>query len=158
MAFLSFIQNRHQQSSAAEPQSQSQVPATIQQKVAQQAAQDKALRPSVEALPPETKAQAVEAAQRLKHFEHQESGISPAPTPRASETTERPEALRQAMTGQDKGAPAMSPTDGQMGKTGQEQTAHARSSDAPAKETEGLSPSAPPTPNMPARNRGGWER
>jgi hypothetical protein len=139
MAFLDFIKNRNaspQQSVAKE----SQQPETAKQMYTREAAQAKS-KP-VEQISPDEKAKAADIGTDLKKTMglHGPDGNGPAPAGGAAS----PEAVRQNMTGQNRAAEALSPTNMHSGKPVEKET----------KEPEKPKSPAPTVP----RPRPSWER
>jgi len=154
MALLDFIKNRNasQQPSVAQKVSE-QKPETAKEMYSRQAGQEKAAQKPLDQLPPDQQARAKaigatleKATQHVERIPH----ISPAGP---GDNTGNQEALRQNQTGQDKTAPALSPTDAQTGRTA-EGNAPAPSKEAPAKTPE---KPAGRTQTLP-RPRPSWER
>lgn len=152
MAFIDWIKNRNaapQQGGA--DKSQQQKPETAKQMYAREAAQEKAGKSSVDQMPPEQKAKAQEIGAKMEQATRPDGpgGNSPAPAGGAAS----PEAMRQNMTGQERSAPALSPTGAHAGKTAQE-TPSQPAKEPPAK-TQDTPQSRPQT--LPRRGPS-WER
>jgi hypothetical protein len=145
MALLDFIRNRNtspQQAVANKPQEQK--PETAKEMYARQAAQEKASQKTIADMPPAQRARMDAIKAELQKASQHIDGQAKA-QPKMDTGGSR-EALRQNMTGQDKTAPALSPTSAQAGKPETEKT--------PAKET----PKPTPRPQTLPRPRPSGER
>ena len=144
MAFLDFIKygNATQQTAA----NQSQKPETAKEMYTRQAAQEKPALKPLDQLPADQRAQVDAIKARLeKATQHIDKGAqAPAPADAGGSR----EAVRQNMTGQDKTAPALSPTSAQAGQPATEKSPQ-------AKEPQEKAPARPQT--LP-RPRPSWER
>lgn len=142
MALLDFIKNRQQQPAEASQQK----PETAKEMYSREASEGRAGQKPVEQIPDNAKSAARDLGARLDNASQpiQQTGPAQASAP---EGASGPEPMRQKMTAQDKDAPELSPTSGQMGQTANEKEA------APAQESSEKSQRptiARPTPS--------WER
>jgi hypothetical protein len=115
MGFTDWIKNRNasQQASVAE-NSQQQKPETAKEMYSREAAQEKA---NAKPITPEIKAQADRVTATMDKATQHMSQNSGAPSAAPSDGASSPQPMRQNMTGQDKTAPALSPTSAQRGQT-----------------------------------------
>ena len=152
MAILDFIKNRRQQPE----QSQNQKPETAKEMYARESVQDKAALKPIDRLPEQPRAELAEVKARLEiGTQHlNQNAQTPAPS-QADSTNNSPEAARQMMSGQEKAAPALSPTSGQLGKTANEQAGSSPSNDVSEKARE---QSTERTRQTIARRPPSWER
>jgi hypothetical protein len=135
MAFLDFVKNRQDQQSAQQTE---QKPETAKAMYIQQ-------------LSDADRSQSKELGARLdKATQHIQQDTQPGAAAPA-DGTGSPEPMRQKMTAQDKAAPSLSPTSGQMGTPASEKDATQPSQESPK-------PEAVKAPSMPQHSRGGWER
>jgi hypothetical protein len=133
MAFLDFIKNREGQRPVAEQQSQ-QKTETYKEKNTRLDAQEKANAKPIADIPAKDQTHARELGARLDKATQHIRADAPISTP-APDSGGGKEALRQNMTGQDKEAPALSPTDAQMGKSAaDEKTTQPQKQEAPAQD------------------------
>ena len=139
MSFVDFIRNRAANQQAAAKDAQQPKPDTAKQ------VEEKA-KP-LDRMPPEQQAKVEEIKARLQKATQHIDKSPAAPAPAPADGADSREAMRQKMTGQEKAAPALSPTSAQAGQ--------------PASETHSPSPTrqtvtkAPPTvPRRPPS----WER
>ena len=154
MALLDFIKNRNngQQQAAAE-NTQPQKAETAKEMYTREAAQDKANAKPLDTMPADQQAKALAVKERLeKATQHRESN-APAPSPTPSDSASSPQTGRQNMTGQDRAAPALSPTTEQAGKTKSE--VPDKSAESPAKSP---APSSDRSQQTMARRPPSWER
>ena len=154
MAFLDFIQNRNaaaQQPAANKPQPQT--PETAKEMYSQQAAQETANRKPLEQMPPDQRAKVDAIKERLEKATQHIDKNAHSPAPASADSMGNREALRQNMTGQDKAAPALSPTDHQAGQTVQG-NAPAPSNQSPSQTAEKSTSRSQTFP----RPRPSWER
>lgn len=155
MAFLDFIKNRNAspQQAVAE-KSQSPKPETAQAMYKREAAQEKASLTPRDRMPPDQQAKVSEIKER---FEKAMAPKNPndAPSPAPAGGTASPEAMRQNMTGQEKIAPALSPTGAHMGQTAAEKGAQAAPNERPDRTPDKQPQRAPQTI---ARRPPSWER
>jgi hypothetical protein len=116
VAFLDFIRNRQTsaQQSVASTQ-QAQKPETAKQMYTREAANEKVNRTPVERMPEDQRAKAREIGARLDKATHHLNQEVPAVAP--SDGMNNQAAMRQSMTGQERTAPALSPTGGHAGRT-----------------------------------------
>jgi hypothetical protein len=150
MAFLDFIKNRQaQQQSVAQPK-----PETAREMYSRQAEQVRTTQKPVQQMSDAEKMRAREAGARLDKATQHLRQSAPAQTLTPSDSASGPEPMRQNMTGQEREAPALSPTTAQLGQTANEKGVPEHSQEertnAPAK-----------TQNRPqtiARTRPSWER
>jgi hypothetical protein len=154
MAFLDFIKNRMANGQQADaPKPQQAKPETAKQMHTREAAQPTAQKP-MNQMPPEQLQKVSEIRARLEMATQHAGPESPTRQASPTDAPVTQEAMRQNMTGQDKTAPAMSPTNAHSGMTSVESGASLR----PA-----------PTPKVPqkstqkpqqtiARPRPSWER
>jgi hypothetical protein len=154
MAFLDFMQNRNaaaQQPAAHKPQPQK--PETAREMYSRQAAQQTANQKSLEQMPPDQRAKVDAIKERLENATQHidKSAHSPAAAP--TDSMDNREALRQNQTGQDKTAPALSPTDARTGRTA-EGSAPVTPKESPSQTPE---KSAARSQTLP-RPRPSWER
>lgn len=117
MAFLDFIKNRGQQS--AEQQSQQQKP-EISHDASRQATQERVAATPTEYVRPEQQGRLAEVQALYNKGTQEASQPIPAPSPAPEDGTTNPQPMRQAMSGQDKAAPDMSPTSAQHGSRAEE--------------------------------------
>jgi hypothetical protein len=100
------------------------------------------------------KSRARELGARLDKATQHLRQSAPAQTPTPSDSASGPEPMRQRMTGQDREAPALSPTTAQMGQTAREQEAG-----TPSQEQRPSTPAKTQSrPQTIARTRPSWER
>jgi hypothetical protein len=156
MAFLDFIQNRKasQQRPAAANTPQTPKPETAKEMYSRQAARETVNPKALEQLSPDQRAKVDAIKERLeKATQHiDKNAQSPASAP--SDSMGNREALRQSMTGQDKTAPALSPTSAETGRTA------VGNAPAPSNETPAKTPAKPAerAPQTVPRPRPSWER
>lgn len=149
MPFLDFIHNRNasQQQSVAQT-SQSQAPENAKQMYARQAAEEKANEKPIDRLPADQRVQVEAIKAKLEkatqHITKDAGSVAPASSDGSRE------AMRQNMTGQDKTAPALSPTSAQAGKTAGEKS--------PANEPAKTQDKPTQRPQTMPRPRPSWER
>jgi hypothetical protein len=115
-----------------------------------EAAQEKANQTPVDRMPEEQRAKAREVAARLDKATSHNENLAKTPTPAPADAMGNREAMRQNMTGQDKTAPAMSPTSAQSGQPATEKDHSQQQEKAPGKQA-GRSQTLP-------RPRPSWER
>src|SRR5580658_11228328 len=115
MAFLDFIKNRQQQSSGE--QTQQQKPETAKEKYSREAVQEKANKKPLDQMPADQQAKAAAVKERMEKATQHMSQNSAAPAAAPADGASSPQPMRQNMTGQDKTAPALSPTSAQRGQT-----------------------------------------
>ena len=154
MALLDFIKNRQEQQPVSEQQSRQQQPETAKQMYTREAVEAKAAEKPVAQIPESDKASARDIGSRVEQYSQDRAGNGPTAAP--ADSSAAPQAMRQDANGQDKSAPALSPTDGQVAKTALEKAPDSPSQGSQEKEPSSQSPSH--TPNSPQRDRGGWER
>jgi hypothetical protein len=153
MAFLDFINNRQGQSPAGEQQAQEQKPETAKQMYAREAAQDTASRKPEPQIPDAEKSKARELGARIDSVAQDAQQKAPAPAQAPEGGTSTPAAERQMMTGQDKAAPALSPTSAQKGTPATEKDASSQDASSQSKER-----SQEQTRQTIARRPPSWER
>ena len=156
MAFLDFIKNRQEQQPVGEQQSQQQQPETAKQMYSREAVEAKAAEKPVAQIPESDKASARDIGSRVEQYSQDRAGNAFTGAPAPADSSAAPQAMRQDANGQDKSAPALSPTDGQVAKTALEKAPDSPSQGSQEKEPSSQSPAH--TPNPPQRDRGGWER
>jgi hypothetical protein len=153
MAFLDFINNRQGQRPAAEQQSQQQSqqqkPETTREMNVPQS------QKSVAQIPDSEKSKARELGARIDTLAQNAQQKAPAQTQAPEGGASGPEPQRQMMTGQDKAAPALSPTSAQRGTPATEKDAPAPSQDTSSQSTER---SQEQTRQTIARRPPSWER
>jgi hypothetical protein len=153
MSFLDFIKNRNASPQQPAQKAQSQKPETAKEMYTRQAAQDRAAQQPMERMPADQQAKVEATKQRLESAtRHVSPAESQAPIP--ADNSGSREAMRQNMTGQEKVAPALSPTSAQVGKTS-EKGVPAPSEERGAKGPE--KPSQRPQQTLPRRPPS-WER
>jgi hypothetical protein len=120
MAFLDFMQKRTatQQSPVArtsqEQTPEAPAPQTARQMYAQQSAQEKT--PPLNQMPQDQQARLEAIKTTLQKATQHIDKNAAAPSPAPADSTDSQEAMRQKMTGQDKAAPALSPTSAEAGQ------------------------------------------
>jgi hypothetical protein len=144
--------NATKQQSVAD-KSQAPRPENAKQKYAREAVQEKANLTPMDRMPPDQQAKVDKIKATLekatRHIDR--NGQTPSPTP--PDANGGREVVRQNMSGQEKAAPALSPTSAQSGKTAQEK------SPAPSQEPPAKTPEKPRTrPQTLPRPRPSWER
>jgi hypothetical protein len=152
MGFLSWIQNanaKRQRPVAEKPLT----PENARQLYAREAAQEKSNRKPIDTMPPDqqTKVDKIKATLERATQHIDRNALTPSPAP--ADTTGGREAARQNMSGQEKTAPALSPTSSQAGKTAQEKSP-VLSKIPPAKTPD----KAQSRPGTVPRPRPSWER
>jgi hypothetical protein len=134
---------------------QIQKPETAKEMYSRESAQEKANAKALGQMPPDQRAKVdrIKAAleKATQHIDRSATVPSPAPADNAGS----PAAVRQNMTGQDKTAPALSPTNTETGKTVTDKRAVAPSN-TPAAKTHDRPPSRP-SQTIPRRPPS-WER
>jgi hypothetical protein len=137
MAFLDFVRNSGTgQEQSAAGNTQTQKPATAKEMYKQQAEQEKPGRKALNQMPPDQQAKVEAISAKLqKATQHiqQKNTVQPGAP---SDSGASPEPMRQNMAGQDKAAPALSPTSMQAGITAAEKGATAPSQESSAKSPE----------------------
>ena len=153
MALLDFIKNRSnaQQTVANKPQAPKLE--TAKEMYSRQAAQQTANNRPLEQMPPDQREKVDAIKERLEKATQHIDKSAQLPTAAPTDSMDNREALRQNQTGQDKTAPALSPTDHQTGRA-VEANAHAPSNETPAKTPEKPIARAQTLP----RPRPSWER
>jgi hypothetical protein len=154
MALLDFMKNRNASPQQAVAQkAQAQKPETAKEMFTRQAEQDRTAQQPIDRMPTDQQAKVDAIKQRLesatRHISPEQSK-EPVPVDNSGSR----EAMRQNMTGQEKAAPALSPTTAQAGKTA-EKGGPAPSDERGAKSPE--KPSARPQQTLPRRPPS-WER
>jgi hypothetical protein len=148
MAFLDFVKNRQDQQSAQQTE---QKPETAKAMYTREDAEGRAAQKPIQQLSDADRSQSKELGARLdKATQHIQQDTQPGAAAPA-DGTGSPEPMRQKMTAQDKAAPSLSPTSGQMGTPASEKDATQPSQESPK-------PEAVKAPSMPQHSRGGWER
>jgi hypothetical protein len=155
MGLIDFIKNRQGQRPTEQQQSQQQKPENDKAISPQEPAKEIVSAKQFENLGPEQRTKIAEAQALYRQGTQEPSQASSAPAPALAESNESPEAARQKMTGQDKEAPALSPTSGAAGKTANEKDAPGPSEDAAAKSKQQTQEKARQTI---ARRPPSWER
>ena len=143
MGFITWIVNRRKEAPADKPQPQPQENA--KQMYAREAGREKANQKSINELPADQRSQVEEIKEKLdastKHIAGNYQSL-----PQATQASgDSPEAAQQKMSGQNKAAPAQSPTSAQAGKTEKE---------TPSRQPE----KAPERPQSVPRHKPSWER
>jgi hypothetical protein len=150
MDLLDYIKNRNaskQQSVAEKPQEQK--PETAKEMYTREAAQEKANQNPIDRMPLDQQAKVEAVKGTLERATQHIEKSANAPTSVPADNADNREAMRQNMTGQDKAAPALSPTSAQAG---QPVTEKAPSKEPPTKtQDQGRAQSLP-------RPRPSWER
>jgi len=118
MGWKDWIPNRGQQHVAEKPKAQK--PQNAKQMYARQDGQEQANRTPLDRMPPEQRAQVDAIKAKLEKATQHIDGNAQRPSPASSDSDGGREAARQNMAGQEKTAPALSPTSVQAGKTAQE--------------------------------------
>lgn len=153
MALLDFLKNRQAQGQTAAEKSQQQMPETAKEMYTRAAVEEKANARSFDRMPADQQAKAAEIKERLEKATQHRTPEGQGAAPSRSDSASSPQPLRQALSGQDQVAPALSPTTEQAGKTRSE----TRSSS-----TETLAKNASPSPARAqqtiARRPPSWER
>jgi hypothetical protein len=155
MALLDFINNRKaSQEQAAASAKQAQRPETAKEMYTRQEAQERGAERSMGQLPPEQQAKVEAIKARLEKATQHIDKNAPTQSATPYDAAGNREALRQNMTGQDKAAPALSPTTAEAGKTAIENTP------TPSKESPSKTPENTPSraPQTTPRPRPSWER
>jgi len=154
MGFLGWIKNRssqnHQPDSNRAPEPR---PENAKRMYARQDGQERANLTPMDRMPPDQRAQVDAIKAKLEKATRHIDTNAPAPLPAAGESGGGHTAERQNMAGQEKTAPALSPTSAQAGKTPNE-NAPVPSTEPPAK-TQDKAVSRPQTVPRP---RPSWER
>lgn len=153
MALLDFINNRNATQQQPANKSQEQKPETAKEMYTRQAGQDRANEKPLHQMPPNEQAKLESIKATLeKATQHRDHGAH-TPGSAQGDSAGNREAVRQNMTGQDKTAPALSPTSVQVGQT-TGKDAQAPSNESPTKtpdKTDGRAQTMP-------RPRPSWER
>jgi hypothetical protein len=150
MALLKFLKERQQQVNQDKPAQ----PETAKQMYARQEAQRSAQSP-MDKMPAEQRAKVDEIKARIERAtQHTGQEVSTRQTS-PGDTPVTQEAMRQNMTGQDKTAPAMSPTSELAGKTSLERGDAVRPSPTPPRPPQKMTPKPQQTI---ARRPPSWER
>ena len=149
MALLDFMKNRNNQQQDVAQKPQEQTPVTAKQLYTRQDAQERASQKPVDQLPPAQQQKLDEVKARLEKAT-QHVGNDTPPSPPNAGGSASPQALRQNMSGQDKAAPALSPTSEHAGATAKEQSA-TKQSESPSKATDSQTQTI-------ARRPPSWER
>jgi hypothetical protein len=145
VAFLDFLKNRTQTQQPVAQKPQEQKPESAKEMYTRQSGQERAARNPIDRMPAEQreKVDAIKATLE-KATQHRDGAVQmPAAEPEAMGNRE---AARQNMTGQDKAAPALSPTSGQAGTPATE------------KESPANAPEKPARPQSLPRPKPSWER
>jgi hypothetical protein len=157
MPFLDFI-SKNRQTFQQEPvakKTQEQKPDTAKEMYTRQSAQEKVNQKPREQLPQEQKAELAEVKARLEKATQHIGQNAPASSPSPPDSASTPQPMRQNMTGQDKAAPALSPTSAQAGQPATEKNAPEPSNESQAKTPE---KAAGRTQQTLPRPRASWER
>jgi len=151
MGFLAWIKNRNavrQQSVSEKPQR----PESAKEMYARQAALEETKRSSLGRMPPDQQAKVDAIKAKLEQATRHIGPEGENPSPGAADGSASPEPMRQKMTGQDKMAPALSPTSNHAGQPATEK--NARSGEQPAKTQERAKRAPQTLPRRPPS----WER
>jgi hypothetical protein len=153
MALLDFIKNGQQQS--ATQSSQNQKSETAKEMYTREAAREKSAVKPMDQMPPDQQGKVEAIREKLQKATQHIQQNAPAQQGAPTDSTARPEPMRQNMVSQDKAAPALSPTSGQAGVTAAGKSAATPSQDSSAKSQEKSAQRAPQT--VP-RRQPSWER
>ncbi len=116
MGFLSFIKERQTQQPQEEQQSQQQKTETAKQMYSREAVEQAGGTKPV-SLTPAQEASAKEAAGLFRQGTQATVEVTPAPTPTPGDGASNQQPMKQNMMGQDKEAPALTPTSAQAGRS-----------------------------------------
>lgn len=154
MSLLDFIKNRNaSQQQSAEGKTPEQKPETAKAMYSREAAREKASQKPVESMSPEHQARAKAVGATLQKATQHIDRIAHVPPAGPADDAGNRGAVRQNQTGQDKTAPALSPTSAEVGRTA-EGNAPAPSPEPPAKTQEKPAGREQTLP----RPRPSWER
>ena len=153
MAFLDWVKSKSQQQSIVS-KSQETKPETAKEMYTREAAQEKANLKPLDQMPADQRAKVEAIKATLEKATQHIDKSAQAPSPAAADGTGNREAVRQNMTGQDRTAPALSPTSAEAGRTGQS-NAPTASHEPPANTQD---KAAGRTQQTVPRPRPSWER
>ena len=120
-------------------------PSTAKEMYARQTEQEKTNRKPMDQMPPEQQGKVEAIREKLQKATQHIQQNAPAQRGAPTESTTRPEPMRQNMVNQDKAAPALSPTTGQAGVTAEGKSAATPSQESSAKSQEKSAQRAPQT-------------
>src|ERR1700722_712794 len=119
MAFIDWIKNRGGQQPAVKQQSRQQQKPEVSQDLSAKPSQEQTARPA-DLVRPEQQSRLAEAQALYRKGTKEISQTTSAPTPAPEGGTTNPQPMRQAMSGQEKVAPDMSPTSAQRSARSEE--------------------------------------
>jgi len=153
MGFLGWIKSRNaaqQQPAANKPQEQK--PETAKQMYSRVARQDKTAQKPLDQMPPDQQAKVEAIKEKLEKATQHIDKNAQAPAPAPADATGSCGAMRQNMRGQDKTAPALSPTSERAGQPATGQTSSSRQPEKSSEKQAGHAQKTVPRPSP------SWER